>query len=545
MLDIVSTRSGHPSAVFDGKLLHSKYDPRREAERFLSRIDLSKAKICILLEPGLDYLSSLIRETDEEFRCISLHCIDELKEQAKSDHPVYFPSSKETVQSFLSRHIADLEIPQCIYVDWEPSAHACRDAYTRLRNEVSRFFKLRNASLTTTGLFGRLWFSRILRNYLSIRRLAAPFFEERPVLICASGPSLEKLLPSLPSYRSLFSVWALSSSIDPLLTAGIVPDLIFHTDAGFWAQRNFHGLRRYLLGIDEGNAPVLAASLTASLHDTDFHTFPVLPILSESALESFLLFDDTFPFVYLPSHGTVSGTAYYYALRRCRREVFFAGLDLAFLDIKPHAKGHSFFPVHLSLSNRYHPIHDFYFAHSPIAEGSARKLGKDSPYWLQNSALDIYSRWFAAQETRHGFFRIAASAVITPGFQSLGIADFQKMIDGFSKSKNEKEKITFSEAPSLEKRTSRLFELAELLRKKLDALSQLKQIHQIRDILQADPLLYEIAGYADMPALLRLWRPSSDAADAAGDRSSLYESIMILIETIEKRSAQHGTDYVP
>ncbi len=544
MLDIVSTRSGLPSASFAGKLLHSKYDPRREAERYLSQIDLSTTHICILLEPGLDYLGSLIRKKHGETRCISLHCIDQLRELVKTDHPVYFTSDDETVYTFLSRHISDPEISHCTYIDWEPSALACREEYSRLRNEVSDFFKLRNASLTTTGLFGRLWFSRMLRNYLSFRRLASPFFEDRPVLVCASGPSLEKLLPTLVQYRSRFSVWALSSSLDPLLSAGIIPDLIFHTDAGFWAQRNFRGLRRYLLGKGGSAAPILASSLTASLHDTDFHTFHVLPILSESAVESFLLFDNSFPSVGLPSHGTVSGTAYYYALRYCRREVFFAGLDLAFLDIKSHAKGHCFYPVHLGLSNRYLPLHHFYFLNSPIPEGKVRKFGKDSPFWLQNSAMNTYSRWFAGLNSTPGFYRIEPSPVPTPGFQSLGIDAFRTLADTFTARTSEDKKLSSYDSPSFEKRRNRLLELARLLRKKVDTLSQVKHTEQLREMLQTEPLLYELAGYADMPALLRLWRPSADLVEDAGDRSSLLDSITTLIETIEEKTVRYGTEYV-
>ncbi|MFP4491677.1 MAG: 6-hydroxymethylpterin diphosphokinase MptE-like protein [Spirochaetaceae bacterium] len=510
MLNTLPARSGDTTISCNGRFLHSKYDPQKEALRYIKSIDLSQTSVCLLIEPGLDYLAEVLNSLRPDIKVISLHCIDELQCLVRSSVPCYFPSDAKTLFSFLAEHLEDTLISRTSIIEWEPSALVFGDAYTRLSNSVYTYFRIRNSTIHTVGLFGRRWLSNRISSFLDLSSLAAPYSEIRPVIIACPGPSLDDVLPLIMQYRNKFALWALSSSLHSLAEYSLNPDLVFHTDAGYYARHHLRSL--YTREELKKKPPIIAAPLTAG-RDSSTHTstYPLLPILSESLLEKYLLQDFGLPHIRVPSHGTVAGTAFRAAQSMSIERVFFAGLDLAYRDIRPHSSGHAFSNLFLASSDRFTPLHSIYFSRSPQGDYSQNKKTIKG----QTEALYTYSKWFAEQKRQSRFFRIQPSTVELPNFYSITAEEFSS----YAASVPEQTEITSCTrsisripAPSFEKKRLYLEDLFYRISSKTEMLNSRHHPREAAEMLRKEPLLSEIAMESDTAAFLRLHKDFSKEA---------------------------------
>jgi hypothetical protein len=570
MLQTIPARSGEPTVSYDGKYLHSAYDPYREAERFIAAQDFDGVEVCILVDPGLDYLSRAVTRVCPGVRCLALHCSDELRAVTQGRAAgEFYPSDRNSLHAFLGRHLHDAELTQTKIVEWEPSASAFGEAHSRLLNEVYGFFRERNASINTTGIFGRRWITQRFTSFLELNGLAAQKELFRPLIIAASGPSLDKVLPIIATYRNQFSLWAFSSALAPLASHGIEPDMIYHSDAGHYASQYLRSLRSSATQ-DAGAFPVLAAPLTAAVDHELCATLPRLTLVSENRMERFLTDSLSIPRLNVPSHGTVAGTAYYAASQLARNAVFFAGLDLAYLDIRAHASGHAFYPLLLSSSDRMRPLHTVYYERSPFAgESPPSRRGE----WLQSFAMETYSRWFASRPPDERFFRIAPSGIELPPFRPVEIDNFEHYARsltsgqtgvtetgrknsgrlesgrkktgrpdtsrpepdvGGGKPADESASIP---APPLEERVTRARKFIETMGALTEGLAEKEDGEHAAVYLRSEPLLYEFSEECNVSALLRLLRNGS-----THDAKELTESLYAMRKKLETILSSYGTD---
>lgn len=505
MLKALPARSGDTTVSYNGRFLHSTYDPKKEALRYIQTIDLAHTSVCVLLEPGLDYLAEALHSLRPDMRIISLHCVDELKFMVKPSVPSHFPSDTHTLFSFLAEHVEDSLLSRSSILEWEPSALACGEDYNRLINSVYSYFRIRNSTLHTVGLFGRRWLSNRITSFLDLSSLAAPFSETRPVIIVCPGPSLDEVLPLILRFRNKFALWALSSSLHTLDRYSLIPDLVFHTDAGYYARYHLRSL--YRQADLSGYHPIIASPLTAG-EDSVMHTSPRLPILSESPLEKHLLQDFGLPYIKVSSHGTVAGTAYRAAQFLSRERVFFAGLDLAYRDIRSHSSGHTFSTLLLASADRFTPLHSIYFSRSPQGDYSKNNTEMKS----QTEALYTYSRWFAAQERQSRFYRINPSPVKLPNLISISAEEFFNYAASFSGKENSRvctKQLSRIPAPCFEKKKVYLEDFFSMVETKTEQLRSSSTPEGATEELRKEPLLSEIAVESNTAAFLKLHRDFS------------------------------------
>jgi hypothetical protein len=112
-----------------------------------------------------------------------------------------------------------------------------------------------------------------------------------------------------------------------------------------------------------------------------------LLISTGSAVEEFLLRTIEAPFLSIPAHGSVSGSALYTAAALTEGPIVFAGLDLSFDDIRSHVPGHSFDRILLASAHRLYPETTVYYRRSAR---SGTETGRAA-----DRALTAYAEWFA------------------------------------------------------------------------------------------------------------------------------------------------------
>ncbi len=406
---LIPSKSGVPTAECGRLLLHSAYDPEKEAERFVKQLEVHADDVVLFLGSCLGYPERALSGLHPGIEILKVYFSDFFP--VKSGEPSsfsWFPGSGESYASFLSRHIDESKFRRLRIVEWEPAERAYPETAGTISRETSRFCRELNGSLVTTGAFGRKWIRNGVRNFLFLDARLRLDRVDGPVFIAASGPSLEEACLFLKLRRDRFSVWALPSSLDCLLCAGIVPDLVVLTDPGHWASLHFHGAARKTTTHRPLRIlmPVTAASCLRS------RSFSVGFLDQGSWIERRLLVSIPGPDS-LPPNGTVAGSAIELALRKTRFPVIVAGLDLACRGMQEHARPHAFDTLAETEADRLSGTESERFKR--VATLYPERIGGES---RTGRALATYAGWFASRKPawRNRVYRFAEGPV-DPGFE--------------------------------------------------------------------------------------------------------------------------------
>ena len=380
---IGTTPAGYPSAAAGSIRIHSKYDPFREADRFLD-----SQNICgdfrgavILIGAGLGYLDSVLRRRVPECRIIAVHLSSELHDARIGPDgrtealPRWHPGSEEEIDVFLHRHLKEFEIPGLKVLEWPASVKARPTEAMRARESVASLVRFHSGNISATAAFGRHWIRNLLRNFIGMDSLVSAGPEQAPVVVAASGPSLEDALPVLSRFRSRYRLWSLPSSLPALTAAGLEPDLIVSTDAGFWARLHTRYFPRHIpVAMPLSSVPPVGN--------------PVLPLLQDIPGERELMAGRPRSGLSLPEAGTVAATAVHLWRILGRGPLALVGLDMAWTDLRSHARPHGFDGWLESGRNRTSPpltmAWERALAQAPSREGTRR--------W--GPSLKTYTDWF-------------------------------------------------------------------------------------------------------------------------------------------------------
>lgn len=154
--------------------------------------------------------------------------------------------------------------------------------------------------------------------------------KDRPVLIVAAGPSLNKQLPLLAENQDLFTIVAVDMVWPILQKHGIVPDAILALDpmsVPSWPRNQIAETTAFC--VDLGCAPRLVWSNDQN-HIMTTCSLSVYKILREIGVRACLL----------TTGGSVATSAFGLAERLGANPIVFIGQDLALTDGKDHAEGY-------------------------------------------------------------------------------------------------------------------------------------------------------------------------------------------------------------
>jgi hypothetical protein len=360
-------------------MLHSRYQPQLEADRYIEALNPGHdIEYFILIEPGLGYLISSLRACRPDSKIVVLHadaCFRET-ESRYPDVPAWFPDSGMGVQEFL-----EVKIPEGAstrIIEWRPSLNVYGDMCLKLVRESTDFIKRAEAGRRTGAAFGRRWVRNFFRNLALLDQVLQYRTLDMPIVITGSGPSLEAALPEIRAAREGVFTLAASSSLPALAAGGITPDMTIATDGGGWALFHLHACFR-MASAKLVRPTKLAMPLCAAV-PSQCAAFPVLVLNDGSLWQSMALHSLGIPSVLVPQRGTVTASALELALALGTGNIFLAGMDLAVQDIKTHARPYGFDPLFSGTASRLRPLYSQYFMRS----GDMKAGGSH----------DVYAAWF-------------------------------------------------------------------------------------------------------------------------------------------------------
>ena len=321
---IEKSKNGEETCSFQGKYLHSKYNPSQEAERFSQALTADFSPLCVfILEGALSYCAKFLKNRFPSAQiCVIRFTRFFEKYDSNWDKVFYLYDGDIALSERLFNFLGEERLISSLFFDWTPSKQIFQEENALSWSEIKKAVLKARDVLGTRSYFSKRWLKNSLIFASRIKNVTLLNKTDKPVIIASSGPSLGPSLPFLKKNRSSFYLLAVSSAFMPLRHYGLTPDLVLSSDGGFWAKKH--------LDFPESACKTLFALETESaVPKKILETKKIIPLVYEGSLSKELFDSLKIPYMISERCGTVAGTALIFALNLTTNKVFLVGQDLA------------------------------------------------------------------------------------------------------------------------------------------------------------------------------------------------------------------------
>ena len=344
-------RNGSTTCSYNGRALHSRYNPEHEAELFVQTLSVSfRPRAVVVIEPALSYCAPFLRSRFPDACLCAIRVQAALTESDGSWDIVFSlssPEKKTELAHTLYNHFGEETLSACLSLAWTPAAHAFPELTSAAWSALLAATEKSRTVLYTRSYFASRWLSNAVRYIQSTTTTVGVTPGDTPVVVIASGPSLTGILPLLKKMRQRYFLLAVSSALAPCSTYGIVPDMCIATDGGWWARRHFDRM--------PVSQMVMALPPEAVYPATQWNDTQLLPLAYGDSLIDTLLHSCGYTPHRAERNGTVSGTAMALACGLTAGPVFLCGLDLAPAAGFQHAQPNALECIHRATDGRLMP----------------------------------------------------------------------------------------------------------------------------------------------------------------------------------------------
>jgi len=448
-IKIETTAAGEPALSVKGLYVHSPRDPLREGQRLAEAVSGEKGFI-VVFGFGLGFAAQAAAALGRPVIIIEKHKSIFLKALELRDFSVFFSKNKLIfIVGGLGEGIINaLTIAGKLASEDEKKFSIIRNKalmgldeqwYKSIEDKIYAWSMKDEVNINTHKRFGRRWVRNLSRNMSAVRdypgvsRLVNLAADNMPVFLAAAGPSLDKIKPMLRDIHDRCIIVAVDTSLRFFVKNGIQPDFVLVVDPQFWNSRH---LDRCLCEKTRANTALIAESAV----------YP--PVLNLPFKNKFLC-GSLFPlgaFVEkqvdpkgtLGAGGSVATTAWDFARSLGGQEIWIAGLDLAFPDLKTHFRGARFEERSNSETGRLNPIEKWLLR--ALRDGRPFKARSAAGgQVLTDQRLSLYAAWFEnqfRQNTQVKNYSLFQDGLAIAGLQAadtekfLSLAKRREEIDG-------------------------------------------------------------------------------------------------------------------
>lgn len=340
--ETLDSRSGAPTIRVDGIFLHSRYDPLREASRHAEQLNLTARtpRAVVVIGEGIPYLSNIIAAQHAGV-VVCAAVLGAVSSEYEHEHEVVQVDATSLnpgdLRRWLRSRLSPLDAAALELVTWEPARRLAPAVIANAEEEVLEVVKNASAEIATIGSFGRRWLSNSIRSAIQVGHRWDIPSSGTTATLATSGPSLERLLPTgREAFPGILA--ATSSAWKSLKAFGIDPEVVVHTDGGYWASRYLKPMFDcYLTARPVVAMPAHAAVPGAILRSPDTAPFSFLSTgwLGEQ------LHADFREWQRVPEAPTVTATALHLLHGLFPEgQIYLAGLDLISRGLLSHARPH-------------------------------------------------------------------------------------------------------------------------------------------------------------------------------------------------------------
>lgn len=320
-----NAKNGSLTCSIDGKFLHSKYNPQKEAENFVQNSNIQKnPSYIVITEPCISYAAAKIKEIYKNSKIAAIRYSHEFDSYNSEFDFVFYATDEnqaKNISSALINKIGGKNLLNSAFLQWLPAANVFLELNKKVWDEIKSAVEYSRATLFTDSFFSKRWFLNSIKNLVLTENFYQLNRTNLPVVVAASGRSLEKCLPHLKKTRENFFLIGLSSATEVLLKNKIFPDVVLSTDGGFWAKKHLEPLKKH------PEIPV-ALAIEADCPAFLLKKNPIILLKYCDGFSKKILDALNLDFDIAERNGTVSGTAVVLATKLTEKNTYVCGLDL-------------------------------------------------------------------------------------------------------------------------------------------------------------------------------------------------------------------------
>lgn len=328
-IQIINTKENNVTLQVNNVLLHSKYYPVKEGEKFIELNEklYKNQNVVMVYGLGLGYhIKELLKKCNDNCKIYIFDADKEIVkiadsignlENIRKDKRVkiFDNYSQKFFQDFVSiaQQVDDILI-------YKPSVTVLSDEYMPLKDILENY----NIAKIAVDRFSEV----MSKNYEHNVRLKVPGIQEffkkinakgETVIIVSAGPSLDYNINDLKKIKGKFKIFAVGRSLNILMSNGINPDMITIIDP---QEVVYDQLKGY-----EDSDISLCFLSTASRWAVSNYKGPKYMFYNEKNKDDIII----------NTGKTVAVATLDIAIKSGAKEIIFIGQDLGFLDNKRHS----------------------------------------------------------------------------------------------------------------------------------------------------------------------------------------------------------------
>ncbi|OHD16175.1 MAG: hypothetical protein A2004_14085 [Spirochaetes bacterium GWC1_61_12] len=389
----------------------------KEAERFVdASLQNKKPGTVLLLGPGENYITTVLAARYPWAAIYSIHPDGQFCKPGLDQATAWWPQAGLTLRNFLRRCLFNEQASAGVAVlEWEPVMATYPQMAAQIRNEVTKSLASAAADRATVTYWAASWLKNCLHFARRLRQATSLSQQSGGIILAAAGPGLNDCLPAIRRSRDQATVWALSSAVPALLTAGIRPDFVISTDPGYWSGVHLQSSRQQ--GLLVGLPP--SAYAGTGLLDSGR---PIVPLDTGLLFEKTVLQQLGITAVPAIAFGTAAGTALNLALTASTGPIAVCGLDFAAYQTRTHAKPYAFDNLHLEHASRLHP------GQASLYGETIERYPEKAGSWRFSRAFSAYANELTIAPSDLGrVFRFSRSPVTSAGMASFPVCHFENL----------------------------------------------------------------------------------------------------------------------
>ncbi|MGE6257338.1 motility associated factor glycosyltransferase family protein [Heyndrickxia sporothermodurans] len=355
---LIETKQGLPSLKIEQNekmiLLHSKYDPYKEAETIIKKYEdeIEKKEHIIFLGGGLEYhIEKLIElHPSKTFTIIEpnpfvflkfLESRDLKKFPFKNIRFLYIPNEKISIQQFLQNVSNEMKGDSYVFI---------LPVYERYFKEDMNYFleeykealKLTKSNVGAQRVFAKRWIINSLMNFPTT--LTTPNliqdkkdnFKGKPIIIVSAGPSLYEDINNLKEVKEkgLAYIFAVGSANKALINNDVIPDAVVTYDP----QPHNHKVFKELIESGRTDIPMIYGT-SVGFETIEQYQGPKLHVITSADPVSNYYLGEEINNIDVYDSFTVALIALQIAIKVEAKPIIFSGQNLAFKNNRYYAQG--------------------------------------------------------------------------------------------------------------------------------------------------------------------------------------------------------------
>ena len=367
-IDIELSKTGLKIPKFkSGKLIHSKYDPEREAINLVNNIDDNSFYLVTGIGAGFfikklseKYPNSKIvaienLQDDIDFLEEHFNIISELKNKN-----VIITTTENLYDSLLQNYIPSI-YPSFKLIEYRSWILENQDIYEKIQNITSEALKNIAQDFSTQAHFGKIWQRNIINNLKQISSDTEIIFpKEKIAVVVAAGPSLDKKIAWIKENREKIFIFATDTAYKTLQKEQIFSDAVISIDGQNISYQHF--LRKindktiFIFDLCGNSSCIRKIKKNGNniIFTTTGH--PLITFAEQTQ-------NTDYNFIFANAGtGTVTISALDFASKVGFNEIIVIGADFSFPNKKPYAKGTYLEDIYLSNNNRATTIEKNYIS---------------------------------------------------------------------------------------------------------------------------------------------------------------------------------------